>query len=147
MAHLNSNHPGTLSFKSLTVLNGGLLHQSVSKPSELKLDLQETLTITAGGIMNISMLALDASDVYIDGGALLTARERGFPSGEGREPGKASSVSASGAGHGGAGGRGNRQNVVGKAYGEFHKPVDPGSGGGKGSKNLVRFDMIPDRFR
>ncbi|KAK3724602.1 hypothetical protein QZH41_005193 [Actinostola sp. cb2023] len=136
MAHLNSNHPGTLSFKSLTVLNGGLLHQSVSKPSELKLDLQETLTITAGGIMNISMLALDASDVYIDGGALLTARERGFPSGEGREPGKASSVSASGAGHGGAGGRGNRQNVVGKAYGEFHKPVDPGSGGGKGSKNL-----------
>lgn len=102
----------------------------------MKIDLKGTLTITAGGTMSVSVVYFDAADVYIDGGATMTARGRGFPCGEGKEPGKSSTISASGAGHGGAGGRGI-QTVVGKAYGDFDKPLDPGSGGGKGYKNLV----------
>lgn len=137
-AHINSDHPGNMNFTSLTILNGGLFHQSSTQPNELKLYLQGSLTITAGGTMNVSVLGLDVSNVYVDGGALLTARERGFPSGEGVSPGKASPLSASGAGHGGAGGRG-KQTVVGVAYGDFDKPTDPGSGGGQGHRNLVRF--------
>lgn len=137
-AHINSHHPGTMTFTSLTILNGGVFHQSSLKPNELKLKLQGPLTITAGGTLNVTVLALEASDVYVDGGALLTARERGFPCGEGLSSGKASITSASGAGHGGAGGRGS-QRVVGMAYGDFDKPMDPGSGGGQGYRNLVQY--------
>lgn len=138
MAHVNSQDKGSISLKSLTILNGGVFHQSISSPTELKLNLKGSLTITAGGTMSLGMLALDASDVYIDGGALLTSRQRGYQCGQGKEPGRSSALSGSGAGHGGAGGRGS-QTVVGKAYGEFDKPVDPGSGGGQGYRNLVRF--------
>lgn len=142
MARVNSPNPGTMAFTSLTILNGGYFHHAVSTPSQLNLNLQKSFTITAGGIMNVSVLHLDVSNVYIDGEALLTARERGFPCGMGKEPGRNSATSASGAGHGGAGGRGSDQPVVGKAYGSFDKPIDPGSGGGRGSKNLVCFEKM-----
>lgn len=140
-AHINSYNPGNMNFTSLTILNGGLFHQSSARPTELKVVLHESLTITSGGTMNISVLTLKVSNLYVDGGALLTAHERGFPSGEGLSPGKISSLSASGAGHGGAGGRG-KQSVVGMAYGDFDKPRDSGSGGGQGYKNLVEYIFI-----
>lgn len=135
-ARANSDNLGSLMLKSLTILNGGVFHQSSPKPIPTILDMYGPLTITAGGVMNVSAAYIGASDVFIDGGAILTAGKRGYPCGEGKEPGKSSTTSASGAGHGGAGGRGS-QTVVGKAYGQFDKPLDPGSGGGQGYRNLV----------
>ena len=141
-ARANSDNPGSLILKSLTILNGGVFHQSTTKPIPMILDIHGTLTITAGGVMSVSEVYLGASDVFIDGGAILSARGRGFLCGEGKEPGKSSPTSASGAGHGGAGGRGS-QTVVGKAYGDFDKPLDSGSGGGRGYRNLVGIFKLP----
>lgn len=100
--------------------------------------LKKELKINAGAIMSGTILNITASAVYVDVSAVLTASARGFISGQGREPGIASASSASGAGHGGAGGRGGSQLRVGRAYGILDRPVNPGSGGGQGYKDMVR---------
>lgn len=87
--------------------------------------------------MNSTILNITASAVYVDVSAVLTAAARGFISGKGREPGIASTSSASGAGHAGAGGRGGTQLRVGRAYGILDRPINPGSGGGQGYKDMV----------
>lgn len=89
--------------------------------------------------MNGTILNITAGAVYVDVSAVLTASARGFTSGQGKEPGISSRTSASGAGHGGAGGRGSDQTRVGRAYGILDRPLNPGSGGGQGYKDLVSY--------
>jgi len=113
-----------------------------SKFSVFRIYLEKELKINAGAVMNITMLNITASAVYVDVSAVVTANGRGYSSGQGQEPGIASTSSASGAGHGGAGGRGGTQLRVGRAYGILDKPVNPGSGGGQGYKDMVSIDYL-----
>lgn len=91
--------------------------------------------------MDVSQVHLQAHNVFIDIGGVLTARGRGFASMGGLGAGRESGI-ASGAGHGGAGGRSSSQPLVGKAYGSFDMPLNLGSGGGRGYQDLVRLSLF-----
>ena len=66
----------------------------------------------------------------------MTARGRGYPSAQGPGSGVSFLHGGSGAGHGGTGGRGNLTRV-GEAYGSVTRPQEFGSGGGRGTRDLV----------
>ena len=77
-----------------------------------------------------------AKKIQLDTSSILTARGRGYPSTEGPGSGNSHLEGGSGAGHGGTGGRG-KQARVGVAYGSVTGPQEFGSGGGRGTRNLV----------
>ena len=126
---------------SITILNGGTVYQRTAEPAKLTVNLTGEFIINAGASMDVSQVHLQAHNIFIDIGGVVTARGRGFASMKGTEPGRQSG-SASGAGHGGAGGRSSSQPLVGKAYGSFDMPLDFGSGGGQGYQDLVRQKVV-----
>ena len=70
----------------------------------------------------------------------MTARGRGYPSAQGTGSGVSLLQGGSGAGHGGTGGRG-MQTRVGEAYGSVTAPHEFGSGGGRGTRDLVCYNL------
>ena len=137
-AHVNYPTKGAISLNRITILNGGTFYQRSVVPAKLKVNLTKDLIINAGASMEVSQVHLRAHNIFIDIGGVFTARGRGFSSMKGEQPGHQSSTTPSGAGHGGAGGQTSRQAIVGKAYGSFEMPLEFGSGGGQGYRNLVR---------
>ena len=140
-AHVNSPTKGAIALNRITILNGGTFYQRTAEPAKLTVNLTAELTINAGASMDVSQVHMRAHNIFIDIGGVFTARGRGFPSMKGEQPGHQSSTAPTGAGHGGAGGQTVRQAIVGKAYGSFEMPLDFGSGGGQGYKDLVRMTV------
>ena len=140
-AQVNSPSKATVLLDRITILNGGKFYQRTTEPAKLTVNITGEIIINAGASMEVSQVHLQAHNIFIDIGGILTARGRGFASMGGLGAGRQSAI-ASGAGHGGAGGRSSGQPLVGKAYGSFDLPVNTGSGGGRGYQDLVRLKFL-----
>ena len=140
-AQVNSPSKATVLLDRITILNGGKFYQRTAEPAKLTVNLTGEIIINAGASMDVSQVSLQAHNIFIDIGGVLTARGRGFASMGGLAAGRQSTI-ASGAGHGGAGGRSSSQPLVGKAYGSFDMPLNFGSGGGQGYQDLVRLSLL-----
>lgn len=137
-ASINSDTAKLFRLRSLGVHNSGKLSQVVRSLETIRFDIEEDLHVYAGGIINVSSIVVNATDVSIDVAGVVTASGRGFSSGSG--PGKGIDSldgAASGAGHGGTGGAGKETEIAGKTYGSFIEPSEYGSGGGFGYKKQV----------
>ena len=107
------------------------------------------LTIEGGGIMHGTFLTINAANITVDAGALLSSDGLGYRfehkeathgsiSVHGKvNPGapELSKGQGGGAGHGGSGGKENVEGVAGFAYGDLYEPQKMGSSGGAGSNN------------
>lgn len=140
-AQVNSPSKATVLLDRITILNGGKFYQRTTEPAKLTVNLTGEIIINAGASMDVGQVHLQAHNIFIDIGGVLTARGRGFASMSGLGAGSQSAI-ASGAGHGGAGGRSSSQPLVGKAYGSFDLPLSIGSGGGRGHQDLVRLSFL-----
>ena len=87
-------------------------------------------------IFNAAVSLSQAKSVQLDTSSLMSALGRGYPSAQGTGRGRTNWQGGSGAGHGGTGGQG-KETTVGVAYGSVTKPDQFGSGGGRGTQDLV----------
>ena len=139
-ASINSDTAKYLNLKSIGVHNSGKLSQVARSFETLSFDIKSDMHVYAGAIVNVSSLAVNATDISVDVAGLVTATGRGFANGQGPGHGYDSLYgNASGAGYGGTGGAGKGRDFAGRAYGSFLEPLDYGSGGGYGYKKQVFF--------
>ena len=139
-ASINSDTAKYLNLKSIGVHNSGKLSQVARSFETLSFDIKSDMHVYAGAIVNVSSLAVNATDISVDVAGLVTASGRGFTNGQGPGHGYDSlHGNASGAGHGGTGGTGKGRDFAGRTYGSFLEPLDYGSGGGYGYKRQVFF--------
>lgn len=135
---VNSDVPSLFKLKSIGVHNSGKLSQVARSLETISFHVDSDMHVYAGGVVNVSSIAVNATDISIDVAGVVTSAGRGFPSGSGPGRGLDSlSGAASGAGHGGTGGAGKGQGKAGRTYGSFLEPLEYGSGGGSGYKKLV----------
>jgi hypothetical protein len=99
-----------------------------------------SLTIEGGGKMMASDLHVEATDLTIDAGGVLSLSGEGYKLADGSGQGvngainfgrgTSSQSGSSGGGHGGTAGRGSATDYVGLPYGNLYEPADFGSSGG-----------------
>ena len=136
---INTETARLFKLRSLGIHNSGKLSQIVRSLETVTFEIEADVHVYAGGVVSVSSIAVNATDISVDIAGLVTASGRGFSSGLGPGHGLDSlSGVASGAGHGGTGGAGNGQNNAGRTYGSFLEPREYGSGGGYGYKKQVK---------
>ena len=119
-----------------------------------------SLTIEGGGRMLGSDLHVEATDLIIDAGGVLSLSEEGYKLADGNGQGvngvinfgrgTGSGSGSSGGGHGGTGGKGSLSGAdyVGLPYGNLYEPTDFGSSGGgvTGLKGKTRIWSQPSEL-
>jgi hypothetical protein len=109
--------PGTYSYDSITIENGGTI-------------------ISEGDTGANTGVTIQAESVTIQAGGRMTADGQGFARGQGPGAGGVYSSWTGGGGHGGYGGRGTYADATGgDAYGSIFEPITMGSGAGNASNS------------
>lgn len=145
---INTETSSWLNLDSLHVFTGGYFQQSLgdSPISILNVKLLDDFVVNAYGTVDICGISVQAKTIRLDTSSLFTARGRGYNSTKGPGAGVSSLSGGSGGGHGGTGGRGT-QFRVGVSYDSVTNPNQYGSGGGRGSQDLVCFYFILFSFK
>ncbi|KAL4226615.1 hypothetical protein ACF0H5_014598 [Mactra antiquata] len=117
---------------TISVLDGGLFayYGTAENDDILEINLAGDLMIRGGGEMNVNKVNLNAINITVESGGILSASNGGYLANGGPSAGIASLTGSSGGSHGGLGGTGSNTSHAALAYGSVDLPLDYGSGGG-----------------